>query len=182
MNRLDKILFAADFSFTSEYALGYAFTLANQFHAKLIVFHVINVSLELCRNRESGPELERHREQIADTVRERLAGFCSNRLRYWTSTHGTDPCKLETCTAFGRPCAEILKKAREEGAGLLIIGTHSRGVIDPCVVGSTAKKVVEEATCPFITVRPPFWMLCMKFRNNPELPLSRTAGSFVTVR
>jgi hypothetical protein len=61
------------------------------------------------------------------------------------------------------------------------MGTHSRHEIDPYLLGSTAEKVLEKAACPVITVRPPFWMICMKFRDNPDLPLARN-GSFVTVR
>jgi nucleotide-binding universal stress UspA family protein len=181
MEKFTKILFATDFSFISEYAMVYALTLAQSFEARLIIMHVMNVSLELCRLHESDISFEQIKTEIAGRDGKRLDEFCSKRLGYWNSMHESDFTNYEKCTVFGVPYVELLKKAGEEKVDLLVMGTHSRHEIDPYLSGSTAAKVVRKAACPVITVRPPFWMVCMKFRNNPDLPLARS-GSFVTVR
>ena len=71
--------------------------------------------------------------------------------------------------------------ADEENVDLLVIGTHSRHEVNPYLMGNTAGKILNQAKCPVISVRPPFWAICMKFRDNPALPLTRS-GSFITVR
>ncbi len=181
MKKFTRILFATDFSFKSEYAFGCAVALAQAFDARLIILHVINVSLELCRSREPHTSFEKIRAGIADGAEERLDDFCRKRLRYWNSTHEPEFANYEKCTVFGVPYKELLRKAAEEKVDLMVIGTHSRHEIDPFLFGATAEKVLRNATCPVITVRPPFWMICMKFRNNPALPLARS-GSFITFR
>ncbi|MBP1753036.1 MAG: usp-2 [Geobacteraceae bacterium] len=181
MKKIARILFATDLSFISEYAFTYAVCLAQRFDARLIVLHVVNVSLELCRVHEQHGSFEKIKAEIAHGAEKCLDEFCGKRLRYWNSMHGPDFTGYETCTVFGTPYKEVLRKAEEEKVDILVIGTHSRHDIDPLVFGSTAEKVLKLAACPVITVRPPFWMICMKFRCNPALPLARN-GSFCTVR
>lgn len=181
MKTFAKILFATDLSLISEYAFGYALTLAQPFNARLIILHVINVSLELCRFHEPNTSFEKIKAEIAGRAEKRLDEFCRKKLRYWNSTHESDFTNYEKCTVFGVPYIELLKKAEEEKVDLLVIGTHSRHEVDPYLFGSTAEKVLKQAKCPVITVRPPFWVICMKFRDNPALPLTRS-GSFITVR
>lgn len=181
MKKFSRILFGADFSFISEYAFGCALALAQAFDARLIVLHVINVSLDLCRSREPHTSFERIRAGIADGAEERLDDFCRKRLRYWNSTHEPEFANYEKCAVFGVPHKELLRKAADDNVDLMVIGTHSRHEIDPYLFGATAEKVLKNAVCPVITVRPPFWMVCMKYRNNPALPLARS-GSFITFR
>ena len=67
----------------------------------------------------------------------------------------------------GAPAAEILRVAREEAAGLVVLGTHGRSGFDRLVLGSVTEKVLRHAPCPVLTVtaravpdypadRPPF--------------------------
>lgn len=177
-----KILFGTDFSFISEYALNHAVDLAQQSGSLLIVMHVINISLELCRSHESEKSFEKIRSELAERERERVATFCRNRLRYWNTTHEEEFTNFAPCVAFGLPWLELLNRCEEENVGALVIGTHSSHEISPSIMGSTAKKLLEKASIPVVIVRPPFWMICMKFRNHPALPFARTEGSFITPR
>jgi nucleotide-binding universal stress UspA family protein len=181
MKNISKIMLATDLSFISEYAFGYALTLARAFDARLIILHVIKVSLELCRLHVSHLPFEKIKAEIEGQVEEWLDEFCSRKLKYWNSMHEADFTNYEKSIVFGVPCNEILKKADEEKVDIIVMGTHSRQEIDRFLFGSTAEVVIGKATCPVITVRPPFWMICMKFRDNPALPLARK-GSFVTFR
>ncbi len=49
---------------------------------------------------------------------------------------------------------EILKQAREEECGLIVMGTHGRRGIDRLFFGSVAEKIVKNSTVPVLTVRP----------------------------
>jgi len=57
-------------------------------------------------------------------------------------------CRLEEHVAFGRPDREILRVAAEEGADLIVMGTHGHGALDRALFGSTVRRVVRAATCP----------------------------------
>ena len=54
----------------------------------------------------------------------------------------------------GSPANEIIKAARQLGAGLLVVGAGSRGVTETVLVGSTAQRVQHYAPCPVLVVRP----------------------------
>jgi universal stress protein A len=55
----------------------------------------------------------------------------------------------------GIPYEEILRKAGETGASLIVLGTHGRTGIDHLIFGSTAERVVRGAACPVLTIRMP---------------------------
>jgi len=56
-------------------------------------------------------------------------------------------CRLEEHVAFGRPEREILRVAQDEGADLIVMGTHGRGALDRVLFGSTVRRVVRAAAC-----------------------------------
>jgi nucleotide-binding universal stress UspA family protein len=54
----------------------------------------------------------------------------------------------------GSPASEIVKAARELGAGLVVVASGSRGLSDTILLGSTAQRVQHSAPCPVLVVRP----------------------------
>jgi nucleotide-binding universal stress UspA family protein len=147
MKDFSTILLATDFSEISEYALDYAYTLAKKFGGKLIVMHVINEPVDLRGfyvPHISFDSLEREIEEAAEKM---MKKFCAGRLT------GVD--NTETVIVSGIPYEEIIKKAEEEEASLIVLGTHGRAGIDHLLFGSTAERVVRRALCPVMTVRPP---------------------------
>ena len=54
----------------------------------------------------------------------------------------------------GDAAEEILTRANDEGADLIVMGTHGRKGIDRILFGSVAEKVVKNASMPVLTVRP----------------------------
>jgi nucleotide-binding universal stress UspA family protein len=55
------------------------------------------------------------------------------------------------CT-IGVPVEEILRYARAHAIGLIVVGTHGRGVVAHAFLGSVAERVVRRAPCPVLTV------------------------------
>ena len=67
----------------------------------------------------------------------------------------TDPAlKVRVRVEEGGPAERILDVAREESVDLIIVGTHGRSGLPRLVLGSVADRVVRQATCPVLTVRP----------------------------
>ena len=56
--------------------------------------------------------------------------------------------------AFPRPWSGIVSFVRDEGIDLIVMGTHARKGIPRFFLGSVAERVIREAPCPVITVRP----------------------------
>lgn len=57
--------------------------------------------------------------------------------------------------AFGRPAAEIVRFAEEEGMDMIAMCTHGRSGISRWMVGSVADKVLRGTNLPIMLVRPP---------------------------
>lgn len=53
----------------------------------------------------------------------------------------------------GAPHEEIVRTAEEEGADMIVMGTHGRGGLNRIVLGSVAERVIRLARCPVLTVR-----------------------------
>jgi nucleotide-binding universal stress UspA family protein len=55
--------------------------------------------------------------------------------------------------AFGSTSAEIVRIARERNAGLIVMGTHGSRTLHSILFGSTARRVVRDASSPVLAVR-----------------------------
>jgi nucleotide-binding universal stress UspA family protein len=54
----------------------------------------------------------------------------------------------------GAPWSEIVNLAREEHADMIVMGTQGRTGLDRLLLGSVAERVIRQAPCPVLTVRP----------------------------
>jgi len=54
----------------------------------------------------------------------------------------------------GFPFKEICRVAEEDNVDLIIIGTHGRTGLAHLLIGSTAERVVQHASCPVLSVKP----------------------------
>jgi nucleotide-binding universal stress UspA family protein len=147
MKSFDTILFANDFSENSEYAFDYALTLAKKFDARLIIIHVINEPVDLRGFYVPHISFENLEKEIAESAEKMMEKFCRTRAK--------DYAKVETVVISGIPNEEIIRKAGEAGAGLIVLGTHGRKGLDHILFGSTAERVLRSAPCPVLSVRMP---------------------------
>ena len=68
--------------------------------------------------------------------------------------HAKSSAPIEEIVAHGEPVAEIVKKASELDADLIVIGTHGRTGLSRLVLGSVTEGVLRNAPCPVLCVRP----------------------------
>jgi len=147
MKKFSTILFANDFSEGSEHAFDYALSLAKQYSAKILIVHIINEPVDLRGFYVPHISFENLEKEIADGAEKMMDRFCSENL--------ADYDRFEKYVISGIPYEEIVRKAEESGADLIIMGTHGRKGVDHLLFGSTAERVVRNATCPVMTVRTP---------------------------
>ena len=147
MKAIDTILFATDFSTISDYAFEYAATLATTCSARLVVIHVVPHQEDLRSFYVPHIAFDELDREVEAGARKKMAEFTEKYLgRFPGAT---------SCVVTGVPYEEILNKAAEEKASLIVMGTHGRTGFEHFIFGSTAERVVKTAPCPVLTVRPP---------------------------
>lgn len=139
------ILFATDFSESSDHAFQYALSLARKFDSRLAIIHVISEPVDLRGFYVPHISFDKLEEEIEQGAQKLMEKFCR--------THSQDYSKVESFVVPGIPYDEIIRKALEIGADLIVIGTHGRTGLDHVLFGSTAEKVVRKSTVPVMTIR-----------------------------
>jgi nucleotide-binding universal stress UspA family protein len=133
------ILFPTDFSTASDAAIEHAATLAASSGATLLILHVEEPPLaygggELYYGIPE-PDSERIRKMLDDVRPKDSTVPCTHRL------------------TMGDPAAEIVRIAAEEGAEMIVLGTHGRTGMTRLLMGSVAEAVVRRAPCPVLVYR-----------------------------
>jgi nucleotide-binding universal stress UspA family protein len=147
MKPFESILIAIDFSESSDYAFDYALTLARQFQSELTVMHVINEPVDLRGFYVPHISFEQLEKEIEEGAGKMMEKFCQEKMGDFTN--------YTTALVTGIPYEEIIRKAEESRASLIVLGTHGRTGIDHLIFGSTAERVVRSAACPVLTIRMP---------------------------
>ena len=137
---INRILCATDFSDSSRYALEYAVAIAERHQAPIELLHVMEPSAYSTERLES--------EEV--TFSQKM----NNRLREFTRGI-PDTVMINLKTISGIPTIEIIRRANQIEADLIIIGTHGRSGIRHMLIGSVAEKIVRTAACPVMTIRHP---------------------------
>jgi nucleotide-binding universal stress UspA family protein len=139
------ILAPFDFSNLSEAGVDYARTLAAAHDAKLTVLHVVQeptfpsfYKLGALRIYGMVPDAEK----LAWRALEKRFGDPE-----------ADP-NVNYRVAKGEAEAQIVKYARDEGADLVVISSHGLTGLEHVLMGSVAEKVVRQAPCPVLVVKP----------------------------
>jgi nucleotide-binding universal stress UspA family protein len=145
MKDFKTILFATDFSESSDFAFQYALSLARKFEARLLIVHVINEPVDLRGFYVPHISFDKLEEEIEEGARKLMEKFCRNQVQDFNN--------YETFILPGIPYDEIINKAAAEEADLIIMGTHGRTGLDPVLFGSTAEKVVRKSAIPVMTIR-----------------------------
>ena len=138
-----RILVATDFAESAERALACAVQLARRHGAELVLLHVY---LDL----PAYPEITAGQvEAIYEEQRRWIESALERRARSARSEGLLARALLRT----GPAASTIVATANDEGADLLVVGTHSRSGLDRLIVGSVAERVVRLATCPVLVVK-----------------------------
>jgi nucleotide-binding universal stress UspA family protein len=156
MPEFKRILLATDLSSNSACASYYAESIARKFGAEVIIVSVIpplsyrtQLGLDLIGEEKM---YETSREKKRAEVTERIATFCR-------SAHIGGVCMLEDKDALpkilcpvGHPSEAILDVAEAEHCDLIVLGTHGKGFLQRCYLGSVSREISERSSIPVLIV------------------------------
>jgi nucleotide-binding universal stress UspA family protein len=145
-----RILVALDGSALAEQVLAYVEPLAQQLHARLIVFRArlppeaipVERAMPVAHPADDFTALRRAVQAETAAYLEEVA----ERLR----DHGLT---VEVEHAEGTRAEMIVAQARHLGADLTALTSHGRGGLGRLVFGSVADEVLQHAPCPVLLVR-----------------------------
>jgi|SRR5690242_14406211 len=139
------ILVAVDLSEQDTYVVQKARNLAQAFRAKLSVIHVLdNIPMPDTAYGTVVPLDQDSSYEMLETVKARLRGL-ANSLGVDTG---------DRWMIWGIPGEEIVRIARQEGADLIMVGSHGRHGLG-LLLGSTANRVLHHAECDVMAIRLP---------------------------
>ena len=145
MALVHRILVPTDFSDHADRAFNYAAELAGLYRASLVIGHVYAVPIVYAAGEPIAPATPPGPAEIEAELDAGLQALVQ-RAR---DAGATD---VSVAITGGEAAHEIVRVAREQGADLIVMGTHGRTGLRHLVLGSIAEKVVRLAECPVLTV------------------------------
>lgn len=151
MIKIKRILLPTDFSECSKQALIYALSFARRYKAQLVLLHVIDADEYIAYAEESTSELSPDlRAKIIQAMKE----TASESFEQFLKGQNLEEIEIETEMIEGTPFVEIARFATELSVDVIVIGTRGRTAQMHPFLGSTAEKVVRQAPCPVLSVKP----------------------------
>lgn len=145
MRPISKILVPIDFSAHSKVALQYAIDLALHYSAELTLVHVFDIGIYSMG--DGSPMLDpAHFENIVNQIERDLDEAKRDALEAGLGS-------VRTKLLQGKPDHELQRAALEDGADLIVMGTHGRTGFRHLLMGSVAERLVRRAPCPVFTVK-----------------------------
>ncbi len=154
MHNIKKILAPTDLSKLSLAGLRYAINLARSFGAEVTVYHVINRDeimqfSEQVKRFATAVAIGRHTADFLAESQDALSRFLRDNLADLLSL-----VELRTKVEMGLPYKNIVKRAGDDGADLIVMSTHGRTGFSHILLGSVTEKVVRTALCPVLSIHP----------------------------
>lgn len=145
-----SVVACVDFSATSRKALEHAVRMAAQDGAALHVLHVFHAPWHRLHYRAPTPQASPdYQKQYRDGLRRRLEAFCEPCLAQMA--HLKPQYEVFDYQGHGWGITEFIKQV--DGA-LVVLGTRGRTNLRDVLLGSTAERVVRDAPCSILAVKP----------------------------
>ncbi len=137
------ILVPVDFSEISDAGVAWAASLAREHGSRLVLVHALTLDWVVAESLELSADLQRKLEELA---RERLEAL--------QAKLAADGLEASWRLDLGQPSSVILRAAAETSADLIVHGTRGLSGLRHLLLGSTAERVLQRATCPVLSVHP----------------------------
>ncbi|MCM2286403.1 MAG: universal stress protein [Desulfobacula sp.] len=168
--KIKKILFATDLSESARQSLAYAVSLSNLYGAGITIVHALEETqgMEAAIAYHVGAEAwARIKKKQEDSARSAIIGKqravdpgMKDALKqfYETVSENEENQSFvldEVVVGRGNPVDVIIEAAEAKECDLIVMGSHGHGGLTGILMGSTAKKVVQQAKIPVLIVRLP---------------------------
>lgn len=145
MPALKKILCAIDLSEQSESVAEYAVMLARLADASIVAVYAAPTLTQYTGFHVPPNTIDNFVGEIVSGAEKSMSEFVAQHFA------GVD---ARGVVVVGYAAEEILAVAEKEQVDLIVMGTRGRKGIDLILFGSVAEKVVKNAACPVVTIRP----------------------------
>ena len=145
MIKLKRVLVPTDFSDSAKHAFTYGVSFAREYKAELVLLHVVE-------NLTVGYASDLFPVPMAEVFQE-ISGYAKTELAKLAEEAKQKGVAVTELVAQGKPSAEIIRYAADNGVDMIVLGTHGKGMLDQALFGSTTERVVRRAPCPVLTVR-----------------------------
>ena len=168
--KLKKILVGCDFSADSKQAFDYGLSLAQEFQADVYLAHVIkpteHVDLKPADYINVLPgdylvwgtsDYHEIQQKVTEENREKINQLRSRlekQLQLMVPEECQIWCKPHATLLFGEPYRELINYAKDYDIDMIVLGVRGHTLWDKLMVGSTTDRVIREAPCPVLAVRP----------------------------
>jgi nucleotide-binding universal stress UspA family protein len=144
-----KILVPTDFSVYADNALKQAIDLANQYKAKIYLFHVIDDGFRQCAEDYCLDEsvVQKYYKDSTKNAMDKLQQEVKK------VTDNNSGIEIVNDTKRGIPYEEIIKEQEEKGIDLIVIASHGKTGILKNLLGGVVDKVMKRAKSPVLLVR-----------------------------
>jgi nucleotide-binding universal stress UspA family protein len=142
---IKNLLYATDFSATSEAALPYATAICRRFGSTLHMAHVLSDTSLLIMT--GGLDYVGFETLYQDTQT-----MAQERIKQIADRLGQIP--YRTYLRHGEVWTNLSDIVANNRVDLIVVGTHGRGGLGKLVLGSVAEDILRHAPCPVLTVGP----------------------------
>jgi nucleotide-binding universal stress UspA family protein len=137
------VLFATDFSLSSEIVLSHAVGIARRYSSRLYMAHV------------TPPELYRSvPDEILKEAVKRTREHVQHEMSRFIRLYGLRQMRHRTLLEEGNIVEVLLRLVREHAIDLLVVGTRGHVGVKRMLLGSVAERIFREAACPVLVVPP----------------------------
>lgn len=144
--RLKRILVGCDFSPDSDLAFRYGLSLAQEFESELHLVHVLEPPVYENIVKSEASREEGFSEDLRLQLKDALNDMVPEDARAW--------CEPKTSLMAGQAHEEITKYALVNKMDLVVLGVRGQGLVEKLFIGSTTDRVIRQAHCPVLSVRP----------------------------
>jgi nucleotide-binding universal stress UspA family protein len=142
--KIKKILYTTDLSLNAAYVFRYALSSAEKHDAKIDVLHVVQPEGGLGF---ASPSV--NTEAIIEKIKKRIENLAEQELKDKPSLINR---VSEILVKAGNPADVILQVVEDLKPDILIMGTHSKGIIANALLGSVATKVLQRSKIPVYVI------------------------------
>ena len=140
---MKTIIVPVDFSEQSEYALQFAAEIARNQQAQILALHMLEMSLALLSTGDTAAS-----ENVVFLLK-----LAEKRFAEFLNKDYLQGVSISPVIKHFKVFSEINEIAEEQGADLIIMGSHGTDGLEEIFIGSNTEKVVRSSTVPVLVVK-----------------------------